>query len=200
MRHRDELEAILRAAPSLMAVMETARALDLPDWLIFSGAIYQRVLNHLTGRDPDHGIKDYDLAYFDPDTSWDAEDAVIKRVAEAFDEPFRSDVEVRNQARVHLWYPQRFGHPYPQLASARAGIDRYLVECTCVGIEVATGELYAPHGLQALAQGLLRVNPLTPQPQLFAAKAHSYVARWPWLRIEDWADAAAADSPAEIAP
>ena len=99
------------------------------------------------------------------------------------------DVEIRNQARVHLWYPQRFGHAYPQLSSARAGIDRYLVACTCVGIEVATGELYAPHGLHELAQGLLRVNPLTPQPQLFAAKAHSDVARWPWLRIASGSDA-----------
>ena len=69
------LEAIVRAAPSLVQVLETARELALPDWLIFSGAIYQRVLNHLTGRDPDYGIKDYDLGYFDPsDTSYEAED------------------------------------------------------------------------------------------------------------------------------
>ena len=63
------LEEIVRGSPSLMQVLETARDLDLPDWLIFSGAIYQRVLNHLTGRDPDYGIKAYDPGYFDPDTS-----------------------------------------------------------------------------------------------------------------------------------
>src|SRR5439155_13654891 len=87
------LEAIIRASDSLMAVMETARRLDLPDWMIFSGAIYQRVLNHLTGRDVDYGIKDYDLGYFDPDTSYEAEDAVIRRVAAAFDPPLREMVE-----------------------------------------------------------------------------------------------------------
>ena len=82
------LEAILRAAPSLMQVLETTRDLDLPDSLIFSGAIYQKVLNHLTGRTPDYGIKDYDLAYFDmSDLSYTAEDRVILRVAAAFAPP-----------------------------------------------------------------------------------------------------------------
>jgi hypothetical protein len=73
----------------------------LPDWLVFSGAVYQPVLNHLTGRPLDYGIKDYDLAYFDASNlSYEAEDAVIHRVKAAFDEPLRSMVEVRNQARV----------------------------------------------------------------------------------------------------
>mgnify|MGYP000275817906 CR=1 FL=1 len=111
------LEAILRDAPNLMHVMETARELDLPDWLIFSGAIYQKVLNHLTGREPDYGLKDYDLGYFDgSDLSWDAEDVVIKQVAARFQPPFSDLVEVRNQARVHLWFEQRFGEAYAPLA------------------------------------------------------------------------------------
>ena len=35
-----------------MAVLAHARDLDLPDWLIFSGAIYQPVWNHLTEARP----------------------------------------------------------------------------------------------------------------------------------------------------
>src|ERR1700730_6784383 len=86
---RERLIDILLAAPPLMRVLRTARDLRLPDWLVFSGAVYQPVLNHLTGRAPDYGIKDYDLAYFDgADLSYEAEDAVIRRVRAAFDEPF----------------------------------------------------------------------------------------------------------------
>jgi uncharacterized protein len=99
----EQLGAIVRGAPSLMRVLLTMRALDLPDWLIMSGAVYQRVLNVLTNRSPDFGVRDYDLGYFDAsDISYEAEDAVIRRVAAAFDEPLRSAVEVRNQARVHV--------------------------------------------------------------------------------------------------
>src|SRR5256885_7949256 len=99
---RERLTAILCATPPLMRVLSVARHLCLPDWLVFSGAVYQPVLNQITGRPLDYGIKDYDLGYFDAsDLSYDAEDAVIRRVKAAFDEPLRSMVEVRNQARVH---------------------------------------------------------------------------------------------------
>src|SRR5215469_6298545 len=114
---RGRLIAILSATPSLMQVLAVARRLCLPDWLVFSGAVYQPVLNHLTGRPLDYGIKDYDLAYFDSsDISYGAEDAVIRRVKAAFDEPLRSMVEVRNQARVHLWFGEKFGEPYKALS------------------------------------------------------------------------------------
>src|SRR3954463_14046009 len=106
---RERLTAILRATLPLMRVLSVARHLRLPDWLVFSGAVYQPVLNHLTGRPLDYGIKDYDLGYFDgSDLSYEAEDAVIRRVKAAFDEPLRSMVEVRNQARVHLWFEAKF--------------------------------------------------------------------------------------------
>ena len=101
----ERLVAIVRGAPSLMRVLLTIRALELPDWLVMSGAVYQRVLNALTERVPDYGVRDYDLGYFDAlDISYEAEDAVIWRIAAAFDEPLRSVVEVRNQARVHVWF------------------------------------------------------------------------------------------------
>ena len=108
----DRLCAILRGSAILMRVLETARDLDLPDCMVFSGPIYQRVLNDLTGRDLDYGIKDCDLAYIDAsDTSYQAEDTVIRRGAAAFDSPLRGMTEVRNQARVHLWFEGRFGEP-----------------------------------------------------------------------------------------
>ena len=48
------LVSILRGAPQLMTVLGLARMLELPDWMVFSGAVYQPVWNHLTGRAPEH--------------------------------------------------------------------------------------------------------------------------------------------------
>jgi hypothetical protein len=85
---------------------------------------YQPVLNHLTGRPFDYGIKDYDLAHFDASNlSYEAEDAVIRRVKAAFDEPLRSMVEVRNQARVHLWFEAKFGEPYGPLSCTAEALE-----------------------------------------------------------------------------
>jgi hypothetical protein len=181
------LEAILRASPSLMQVLGTARTLDLPDWLIFSGAIYQRVLNHLTGRDLDYGIKDYDLGYFDPDTSYDAEDRVIRRVAAAFEPPLRDLVEVRNQARVHLWFEGKFGEPYAPLAQTAEALDRFTSSTFSVGVRLEADDrltVVAPFGLEDLFALRLRPN-LTRKTNGFARTAASAVARWPELVVSN---------------
>jgi uncharacterized protein len=148
-----------------------------------AGCLFQAVWNQASGRAAGWGVKDYDVFYFDDsDVSWDAEDAVIRR-ANDLTADLGIQLEVRNQARVHLWYGQRFGGDYPRLVSARDGIDRYLIACTCVGIDVADGALYAPNGLDELAAGVLRMNPVHARPDLFRHKAADYQARWPWLRI-----------------
>ena len=166
------------------ALLLRLRSLELRECHLTAGCLFQAVWNRLSGRPAQWGVKDYDVFYFDDaDMSWQAEDQVIRRVSEATAN-LSVHVEVRNQARVHLWYPDRFGGEYPQLRSARDGIDRYLVSCTRVGIEVQSGEVYAPNGLIELGEGVLRMNPVNAKPDLFRQKAESYKARWPWLTVQ----------------
>lgn len=184
---KGRLETILRAAPSLMQVMGTARDLDLPDWLLFSGAIYQRVLNHATGRDSDYGIKDYDLGYFDPDTSYDAEDVVIRRVAAAFEPPLRDMVEVRNQARVHLWFEGKFGEPYAPLTHSAQALERFTSATFAVGARLEHDgalTIMAPFGLEDLFALRLRPNPIR-RTNGFQRTALAAQQRWPELTIVD---------------
>lgn len=170
------------------ALLSRLKALRLNDCFLTAGCLFQATWNVVSGKAPDWGVKDYDIFYFDDsDLSWEAENAVIERI-NGLVADLGVCVEVKNQARVHLWYAQRFGAHYPRLASARDGIDRYLIACTCVGIEVGTGVLYAPNGLDDLLAGVLRMNPRHPLPHLFQAKAESYRSRWPWLRIEAFDD------------
>lgn len=94
-------------------------------------------------------------------------------------------IEVKNQARVHLWYREHFGNPYPRLACATDGIDRFLIPSTSLGVR-PTGdgyEIYAPNGLDLVYQGVLAPNPLVDHRNLFLAKARSYRDRWPWLQV-----------------
>lgn len=170
------------ANPMNAAILGRLPGLGLPQCFLTAGCLFQTVWNRRSGRAPDAAIKDYDVFYFDEDLSWEAEDAVIRR-AEALFADLGVAVEVRNQARVHLWYGDRFGGAYPRLRSTRDGIDRYLVRCTCVGLEAGTGALHAPNGLQEIWDGVLRINPKNPQPAMFRRKAEAYRARWPWLRI-----------------
>jgi uncharacterized protein len=176
------LAAILRASPRVMAVLEAVRAAGLPDWRLVSGAVYGTVFNHLTGRAPDYGIKDYDIAYFDPDTSWDAEDAVIRRVAGLLAPQLAPLVEVRNQARVHLWFGARFGGAYPPLASTDEALTRYLCQVHALAVRLEpdnTLSFAAPFGYADLFAMRLTPNPATINPQNRAAKNRELMARWP---------------------
>jgi uncharacterized protein len=180
-----EFLQIALANPANGGLLRRLRPLQLPQCHLTAGCLFQAVWNRTSGRSPDWGIKDYDVFYFDDrDLSPAAEEAVIRRVQEAAAD-LGIEVEVRNQARVHLWYPEHFKHDYSPLHTAREGIDRFLVACTCVGIEADSGEVYAPNGLLDLASGALRTNPLCPSPELFRAKARSYQVRWPWLTVLD---------------
>ena len=81
--------------------------LGLEQGFLTAGCLFQAVWNRSAGRPPGWGVKDYDVFYFDDsDLSWEAEDAVIRRVHEAVAD-LGATVEVKNQARVHLWYAQR---------------------------------------------------------------------------------------------
>jgi hypothetical protein len=181
------LDEIVRAAPSLMRVLTTVRSLSLPDWLMMSGAVYQRVLNHLTGRAPDYGIRDYDLGYFDAsDISYDAEDLVIRRVAAAFDEPLKSTVEVRNQARVHVWFEAHFGEAYTPLSSTAEALERFVSPMFAVAVRLDADDrlhIAAPFGLGDLFALRLRPNPLRPGGG-FDRAAASAASRWPEVSVE----------------
>ena len=180
------LVKIVRADADLMHVLTTVRGLGLPDWRVFSGAVYQSVWNAVTGRPVGYGRKDFDLGYFDPDTSWDAEDVIIKRVAAAFEEPFRSEVEVRNQARVPLWFPAHFGEPYAPIANTDEALERFVAPAFAIGVRLeADGEISvaAPLGLSDLFDLVLRPNPNRGVAKDWARVVEKRLALWPELQV-----------------
>lgn len=180
------LADIVRADAGLMHVLTTVRGLGLSDWRVFSGAVYQSVWNAVTGRPAGYGVRDYDLGYFDPDVSWDAEDVVIKRVAAAFDPPFRDMVEVRNQARVHLWFEGKFGEPYEALAGTDEALARFVAPAFAVGVRLEADDaisVAAPFGLEDVFSLTLRPNPRRGLARGWDRVVANARARWPELTI-----------------
>ncbi len=175
----DEFLALALRNPVNAAIADELFALALPDAWIVSGCLVQTVWNMQTGRAADYGIGDYDIFYFDPDTSWQAEDAVIRQLQDRLAH-LGVTVEARNQARVHLWYPEKHGLPYPALRSSREGIDRFLTRNTQVGIRrtVEGHDIYAPHGFDEIAGMIVRPN---PGPNFSAANYAAKAARWKGL-------------------
>jgi hypothetical protein len=187
---RTRFLADIQRNPHVRAILGRWERLALPDGWLVAGCLFQTVWNLRDGKHPAAAIKDYDLFYFDgADLSQEGEQTVQARVERELAD-LGVALEARNQARVHLWYEDHFGHAYPKLHSASEGMDRFLVTGTCVGVRPGAGDftLYAPHGLAMLYEGVLAPNPLTDHRALFDAKARSYQERWPWLRVASAAD------------
>jgi hypothetical protein len=178
--------AAVRQNPINAALIDRLPVLGLPDSWLVAGCLFQTAWNVRAGRPPAEGIRDYDAFYFDgADTSYEAEDRAIRRLAEATRD-LGAAIELRNQARVHLWFKARFEHDDLPLCSSIDGIDRFLVECTCVGVRCEAGQpptVHATYGLADLHAGILKPNPLNSVTSRFAEKAASYRSRWPWLVV-----------------
>jgi uncharacterized protein len=173
--------------PMVREVLARAEALDLPDGHLAAGCLFQTVWNVLDANDPQHGILDYDLIYCDhDDLSWDAEDVVIRRCREAF-EDLGIDVEVRNQARVHLWYEDHFGVPCPPIASSAEGVDRYAAHACRVSIATdGDRTVYAPSGFDDLFGFVVRPNPVIAKREVYETKSARWAQLWPRLEILPW--------------
>lgn len=185
MRTDEFLTAALRN-PIHTALLDEFDRRALPDAWIVAGSLTQTAWNVRTERAVDYGISDTDVFYFDRDLSWDAEDRVIASFRDVSDR-LGARIEVRNQARVHLWYPQKHGTPYPALQRTTDGIDRFLTRCTQVGIQRnARGDIdvYAPAGLDDIAAMIVRPN-LTPNfsAAAYRAKAARWLVLWPELEV-----------------
>lgn len=186
MNEQDFIDLALRN-PNNTELIARLDHLNIPDCWLVSGALFQTVWNVLTDRPVTHGIKDYDVFYFDDrDLSWEAEDAVIKQVAVATAD-LGIDVELRNQARVHLWYTEKFGGDYPALTHASQAIDRFLVKACMVGMKSCgdgTFDLCAPAGLADVANMIARPNVTTNYaPEKYDAKVGRWKQAWPELTV-----------------
>jgi hypothetical protein len=181
----DEFLAAVLRNPVNAAIADELLRLALRDSWIVSGCLVQSAWNALTGRAVDYGINDYDVFYFDPDISWQAEDAVIRDLQGRLAH-LGVTIEVRNQARVHLWYPEKHGLPYPALRRSTEGIDRFLTKNTQVGIRRGAHgyDVYAPNGFDDIADMIVRPNPgANFSAANYAAKAARWKALWPELTV-----------------
>jgi hypothetical protein len=181
----DEFLAAVLRNPIHGELLDDLAELRLPDAWIVAGCLTQTAWNWRTGRAIDHGINDYDVFYFDPDPSWEAEDRVIQSLHRT-SERLGVRIEARNQARVHLWYPQKHGKPYPALQRASEGIGRFLTQCTMIGIRRAAGRdcIHAPLGLDDVANLIVRPN-LTSNfsAEAYWIKSARWMALWPELTV-----------------
>ncbi|KAJ9602772.1 hypothetical protein H2200_012552 [Cladophialophora chaetospira] len=194
------LRKVLSTNHTLINVLHRAVSLNLPNWYLAGGAVSQTIWNSVSKLPPDTGILDYDLVYHDEsDLSYEAEDLAIQAGKEHFRD-IAAEVEIRNQARVYLWYEKKYGIPCPRHESVEAGIDTWISTSAMVGIRLdANGEwiVYAPRGLSDFFNMVIRPNPVLGTREAYERKVQRWRAIWPLLKAEPWPDERRRDGAAE---
>jgi hypothetical protein len=184
------LTELLLDDPLFRRVLERLAALSLPDSWLVAGSVTAAVWNRQAGLPLTHGIKDLDLVYFDPqDVSVETE----RRLEAALsDLPLPTDV--KNQARVPLWYAAKFGRPCPDFTCSAEAIATYPTLASCIGVSLQADEiaLCAPYGCGDLLAGVVRPNYRLVTQAVYEAKTSRWRQVWPHLTIEPWLEQEAA--------
>lgn len=186
----DHLEAQLRRNSWLWQMLRRFDDIGLPDCWIAAGCVAQTVWNLAGGRPAGFGVKDADLVYFDAaDLSAATEAAHEKRLRAAFGD-LPVELDVKNEARVHLWYERAFGYPIPAYHSTADAIASFPTTATSVGVRRVNGvfECCAPFGLDDLLALRVRPNKRQITSAIYAAKVERWRPLWPHVTFLAWDD------------
>ena len=167
--------------------METLAACseyDLPNHYLAGGAITQCVWNFLVGKPLMSSVKDFDVIYFaeEPhETEARHEVELNDRVGHGI------PVEVKNQAYVHEWYPERFGLTIEPYRCSEDGVASWLPAFAVGVMLVADGlRVFAPFGLDDLMSMHLRPNKSAMSEANYRQMTLSYRRRWPQISVQSW--------------
>ena len=163
----------------------------MPDSWLVAGCIAQTIWNLRCRQPADCGLKDLDLIYFDEkDLSAETEASHERRLRDLF-RGLPLKLDVKNEARVHLWYKDRFGYAINPYSSSADAIATFPTTATSVGIRRVLGkfECCAPFGLDDLFGLVVRPNKRQITRAIYEAKVGRWRSIWPSLTVLPWDDA-----------
>jgi uncharacterized protein len=184
----DALEGVLRSSPLISRLLDRWEEIALPNAWLVAGAVAQTVWNDVSRLPPQHGIKDVDLVYFDAgDLSAERERDEEARIRHLF-AGLGASLDVKNEARVHLWYEAKFGKPIAAYSSAEEAIATFPTVATSVGVRPLGDrlEMCAPFGLDDLFGLVVRPNRRLVTRDAYEAKVARWRRCWPALTIVEW--------------
>lgn len=181
------LEQIILQNEVLREVLIILSQSKLRNYYVAAGCINQTVFNYYHGNELNFGIEDFDIVYFDNDLSYEKEDGIIRYLTNLLkDIPINLDI--KNEARVHLWYGEKYGKDIEPYASVEDAISSWGTSITCIGVRIENDKLIvcAPFGLNDLFT--MTIRPIKKQfsEEQYLIKTKKWQDKWSLLKVLPW--------------
>jgi uncharacterized protein len=174
----------------LNRILQILSDLNLPfEYFVGAGCITNTVWNDISGYPLEYGISDIDIVYYESeDLTVQSENRFEHIVAELLGD-LQFKLDVKNQARVHLWYEDKFGFAIEPYRSLKEAIDSWPTTATAIGCRLEKDgayKIYAPYGLDDLFSMKVLPNKRMITKEIYEAKALKWKHKWPELMIFPW--------------
>jgi hypothetical protein len=185
-KHAARLVELVRADARFMEILRAVREVNPPSWVVGAGALRNLVWDELHDRENPTPPTDVVVALFDDADVTSARD----RSLEAALAKLLPGVpwEVTNQAGVHLWYEEEFGHSITPITSVEDGVARWPETATAVAVRLerdASLTVVAPCGLDDLFSLVMRRNDRQVTAEHFRQRVEQkrIRERWPLVTV-----------------
>lgn len=184
----EKLIDFVKRTPYLWELLQRSDELNIPNWYFGAGCLSQSYWNFLTGRPAHENIKDIDWIYFDSSDLSDEREKKTQSIVQNHFKDLDFELDVNNQARVHLWYPETFGYSITPYSSSEDAIKTWPTTTTAVALSKRNGEIkvYAPFGLEDFFSSTIRANKTQITKKIYEGKCNRWIKHWPDLKIIPW--------------
>lgn len=187
----EELITILKKNQMLMEMLDYISKLQLPNFYIAAGSIFQTIWNYQDGRDLNYEIKDLDVIYYNSeDLSIDTDMKYYEMIQEyARSHNISYEVDISNEARMHLWKEKKEGGKVLPYKNSEDAIDRWIATVHAIGITLEGGSIkvYAPYGLSDIFSRTIRpIKHSGNSKELYNKKVNDWKKRFSKLTVIDW--------------
>lgn len=182
---------ILKKNKDLMSILDYIYELELPNFYIAAGSVFQTIWNYYDNKPLNSEIKDIDIIYYDANNlSKEDEEKIEDKIVTHFKElNINYEFDVHNEARMHLWKKSNENKNIDQYKNSEDSIDKWIATVHSIGITKENDEIkvYAPYGLSDIFSRTIRpIKHKDNSKELYEKKVKSWSSRFNNLKIVEW--------------
>lgn len=181
--------SIIKQNKDLMLILDYIETLNLPNFYIAAGAVFQTIWNYYDNKPLNHNIKDIDIIYYDSNNLSKEDEKKLEYNINQYFKNMNYEFDVHNEARMHLWKKENENKNIDQYKNSEDAIDQWIATVHAIGITKKNNniEVYAPYGLSDIFSRTIRpIKHKANSEEVYNKKATAWKNRFDNLNIIEW--------------